>query len=443
MVLFNLNDGWNLLFCGYWSGFEFISKKGKGMHFETKLLHGAYAPEEKTGATTTPIFQSSAFAYESAEELEAVFAGRAPGFVYSRINNPTLDRFERRMTVLEDGLASVSCASGMAAISTTVLALAGSGDEIISGNSIFGGTYSLFAHTLARYGISTRFVETTDVEAYRQVVSHRTRLIFVETIGNPKLDVPDIRAIAEVAKEHGIVLVVDNTVTTPMLCQPKALGADIVIHSTSKYINGHGNAIGGTIVDCGTFDWDNPRYAHLKEYFDRAGQFAFVASLRNRVHRDLGCCFSPFNAFLMSIGMESLALRMERHCSNATAVAETLSGDSRIEHVVYPGLSSHPNHAVASRQFGGMYGGLLTLRLGTKQRCFKFINTLKHAQNLANLGDAKTLIIHPASTICREANDAERTAMGVTDDLVRISIGIEHVDDIREDIAQALNSMAT
>jgi O-acetylhomoserine (thiol)-lyase len=412
------------------------------MHLETKLLHGAYAPDEKTGATAPPIFQSSAFAYESAEELEAVFAGRGAGYVYSRINNPTLDRFEKRMTVLEDGLASVSCASGMAAISTTALALAGSGDEIISGNSIFGGTYSLFAHTLPRYGISTRFVETTDVDAYRQAVTDRTRLIFVETIGNPKLDVPDIAAIAKVAKAHGIVLVVDNTVTTPMLCQPKALGADIVIHSTSKYINGHGNAIGGTIVDCGTFEWGNPRYAHLKEYHDRVRQFAFLASLRNRVHRDLGSCFSPFNAFLMSIGMESLGLRMERHCSNAAAVAEVLSGDPRVEHVGYPGLSTHPNHEVASRQFAGKYSGLLTLRLGTKQRCFKFINALKHAQNLANLGDAKTLIIHPASTFCREASDAERAAMGVTDDLVRISIGIEHVDDIREDITQALDSMA-
>jgi O-acetylhomoserine (thiol)-lyase len=413
------------------------------MHLETKLLHGAYAPEEKTGATSLPIFQSSAFAYESAEQLESVFAGRAPGFVYSRINNPTLDRFERRMTALEEGLASVACASGMAAISTTALALAGAGDEIVSGNSIFGGTYSLFAHTLPRYGITTRFVETTDVDAYRDAITDRTRLIFVETIGNPKLDVPDIEAIAAVAREHGIVLVVDNTVTTPVLCRPKALGADIVIHSTSKYINGHGNAIGGTIVDCGTFDWGTPRYAHLKEYHDRVRQFAFVASLRNRVHRDLGCCFTPFNAFLMSIGMESLALRMERHCSNAAAVAEVLSRDARVEHVRYPGLPAHPNHKVAGRQFDDTYGALLTLQLGTKARCFKFINALQHVQNLANLGDAKTLVIHPASTFCREANDSERNAMGVTEDLVRVSIGIEHVDDICEDITQALNGVAT
>lgn len=411
------------------------------LHIETQLLHGAYTPEPETGATALPIFQSTSFAYESAEQLEAVFAGRDAGFVYSRINNPTLDRFERRMTILENGLASLSCASGMAAISTTALALAGAGDEIVSGNSIFGGTYSLFAHTLDRYGIRTRFVETTDVEAYRKAVNERTKLIFVETMGNPKLDVPDIPAIAAVAKEHGIVLVVDNTVTTPVLCRPKELGADIVIHSTSKYINGHGNAIGGIIVDCGTFDWSNPKYDHLRPFYDRVRNFAFVAGLRNRFHRDLGCCFSPFNAFLMSIGIESLAVRMERHCSNALRVAETIARDERIKDVRYPGLGNQPDHATAARQFGRQYGALLTLRLDTKERCFKFINALKRAQNLANLGDAKTLVIHPASTFCRDATEEEQKAMGVTDDLVRFSIGIEHVDDILEDIDQALNKM--
>ncbi len=409
------------------------------MHIETKLLHGAYAPEETTGATALPIFQNTAFAYDSAEELEAVFAGREAGFVYSRINNPTLDCFERRITALEDGLASVSCASGMAAISTMALALAGSGDEIVSGNSIFGGTYSLFAHTLTRYGITTRFVETTDVDAYRKAVNDRTKFIFVETVGNPKLDVPDIAAIAQVAKEHGLVLVVDNTVTTPLLCHPKELGAGIVIHSTSKYINGHGNAIGGIIVDCGTFKWGSERYAHLKPFHDRVRHFAFVASLRKRVHRDLGGCFSPFNAFLMSIGMESLAVRMERHCSNARCVAEFLNRDKRVESVRYPGLTEHPDHETAKRQFADHYGALLTVRLRTKERSFKFINALKYAQNLTSLGDAKTLVIHPASTFCRDANEDERKTMGVTDDLVRLSIGIEHIDDILEDIDQALN----
>lgn len=416
--------------------------KKPDMHIETRLLHGAYAPEETTGATALPLFQSTSFAYESAEELEAVFAGRDAGFVYSRIQNPTLDRFERRMTSLENGLASVSCASGMAAISTTVLALAGSGDEIVSGNSVFGGTYSLFAHTLSRYGITTRFVETTDVEAYGRAVNDRTKLIFVETLGNPKLDVPDISAIAKVAGERGIALVVDGTATTPVLCRPGELGANIVLHSTSKYINGHGNAIGGLIVDCGSFDWSSPRYPHLKPFYDRLRHFAFVASLRNRVHRDLGCCFSPFNAFLMSVGMESLALRMERHCENARRVAEHLDSDPRVEEVRYPGLPSHPDRGIAEQQFEDRYGALLTLRLGTKQRCFTFVNKLERILDLPNLGDAKTLVVHPASTFCRDAGESEREAMGVTDDLVRISIGIEHVDDILGDIDQALEGLS-
>jgi O-acetylhomoserine (thiol)-lyase len=406
----------------------------------TKVLHGAYVPEETTGATAPPIFQNTSFAYKSAEELEAVFSGRDAGFVYSRINNPTLDRFERRICSLEDGLASVSCASGMAAISTTALALSESGSEIVSANSIFGGTYSLFARTLPRYGIKTHFVETTDIEAYRQAITDKTRLIFLETIGNPKLDVPDIRSIAGVAEEFGVALVVDNTTTTPVLCRPKELGADIVIHSTSKYVNGHGNAIGGVVTDCGTFDWSAPRYGQLKPYHHRLGQFALIANLRDRIHRDLGACFSPFNAFLMSTGIDSLALRMERHCSNCSQIAEHLNNDPRVESTVYPGLPGHPNHETARKQFSDRYGGILTLKLGTKERCFNFINALNYAQNVANLGDVKTLVIHPASTFCRDANEEEKLAMGVTSDLVRLSVGIEHTGDIMEDIDQALTT---
>lgn len=411
------------------------------MHIDTTLLHGANDPEEQTGATSFPLYQSTSFAYESAEKLEAVFAGRAPGYVYSRINNPTLDRFERRMTALEDGLAAVSCASGMAAVSTTALALAGAGDEIVCGSSIFGGTFSLFSHTLVRYGITTRFVETTDVDAYRAAVTDRTRLIFVETIGNPKLDVPNIAALSAVAREVGVVLVVDNTVTTPILCRPKELGADLVVHSTSKFINGHGTAVGGIIIDSGTFDWSGARYAHLKPFYERAREFAFVSSLRNRIQRDLGCCFAPFNAFLMSIGMESLAVRMERHCDTAVRVASFLQADGRVASVCYPGLVNHPDHATARDQFNGTYGALLTLRLGTRERGFAFINALQRARNLPNLGDARTLVVHPASTFCRDASDAEREMMGVTEDLVRLSVGIEHPDDVLADIDQALATL--
>src|ERR1035437_87187 len=408
------------------------------LHPETQLMHGGYEPEQITGATALPIFQSTSFAYKTAEELEAVFAGREAGYVYSRIGNPTPAGLERRLAVLEDGLGAVACASGMAAISAVALALAGQGDEIISGNSIFGGTYSLFANLLKRCGIRTVFVESTDIDAYRDALSDRTKLIFVETVGNPKLDVPDIAALANVAKEKNVVLAVDNTVTTPLLLQPKKLGADIVIHSTSKFINGHGNAIGGIVVDCGTFDWSTPRYSHLSAFYKRAGNMAFLAYLRNQVCRDLGCCLSPFNAFLMSIGIESLGVRMERHCANAMRVAGFLAEDRRGREVGHRGLGGHPNHAVAQRQFAGRYGALLTLKLESKQQCFTFINGLKRAQNLANLGDAKTLVIHPASTFCRDLTEAQCQAVGVSDELVRFSIGIEHVDDIIRDMEHSL-----
>ena len=410
-------------------------------HLETLLIHGAYEPERITGATTPPIFQSTSFAYKTAEDLEAVFAGRELGYVYSRIGNPTVTAFEQRIAELEGGFGAVACSSGMAAISATVLALAGAGDEIVSGNSIFAGTYSLFSQTLKRYGITTRFVESTDIDSYRKVINERTKLIFLETIGNPKLDVPDIRAISEVARENEVPLVVDNTVTTPLLVQPKELGADIVIHSTSKFINGHGNAIGGIVVDCGSFDWRNSRFNHLKLYSMKMGERAFLVYLRTQICRDLGCCMSPFNAFLMCIGIESLGVRIERHCSNALRVAEYLTHQRNVYDVRYPGLSNHPDHVVAARQFGDRYGALVTLKLPSKEDCFKFINGLKLIQNLANIGDAKTLVIHPASTFCRDLSDEERKSVGVSDNLVRISVGIEHVEDVIDDIHQSLETI--
>lgn len=405
---------------------------------ETRLLHGAGEPPGEHGATLPPIVQSTAFAHETAEAMEAVFAGREAGYVYSRIANPTVMRFERRMASLEDGLGAVACASGMAAISSTVLALAGAGDEIVSGNSLFGGTHSLFRHALGRFGIAVRFVDATDADAYRDAITPRTRLVFVETIGNPKLDVPDLRAIGAAARKKGVVFAVDNTVATPLLLRPKTCGADLVIHSTSKFINGHGAAIGGVIVDCGTFDWAHPRYGHLSALHARVRNMAFLAHLRNLVCRDLGCCLSPFNAFLMSVGVESLGVRMERHCANAARVARFLAGDRRVRETRYPGLPGHPNRAVATRQFSGRFGSLLTLRLKSKAECFRFLNGLTLAKNLANLGDTKTLAIHPASTFCRELSEEERRAVGVSDDLVRLSVGIEHEDDILADLDQAL-----
>ena len=408
---------------------------------DTKLMHGGFELDQATGATVPPIVQSSAFAYGSAEEIEAVFAGREAGYVYSRISNPTVGAFEARLTALEEGLGAIAVSSGMAAISSLALALAGSGDEIVAGSSLFGGTYSLFQNTLNRYGIGVRFVDPRDLGAVRDAIGDKTRLVFVETIGNPKLDVPDLAALAAIARERGVPLVVDSTVTTPLLVQPKRLGADLIVHSTSKFINGHGNAIGGIIVDAGTFDWASPRFPFLAPFSARVWRFAQLAALRNRICRDLGCCLSPFNAFLLTIGVESLGVRMERHCANAATVAAFLSAHAKVEETRYPGLKSHPDYALASRQFGGRYGALLALRLGTKERCFRFINRLRLAKNLANLGDARTLVIHPGSTICRDFDARERLVMGVTEDLVRLSVGIEDAADIVGDLDQALAAL--
>lgn len=412
--------------------------KCTGWQQDTKLIHSGAESDKTTGATSMPIVQSTAFAYDSAEDIEAVFAGRAPGYVYSRIGNPTVGSFEARLTVLEDGLGAMAVSSGMAAISSLVLALAGSGEEIVAGSSLFGGTYSLFRHTLSRYGIGVRFVDPTNPVAIDAAINNATRLVFVETIGNPKLDVPDIAAIAAIAHKRGVPLVVDSTVTTPVLIQPKRLGADLIVHSTSKFINGHGNAIGGIIIDAGTFDWSSPRFPYLAPFRTRVGQFALLAALRNRICRDLGCCLAPFNAFLLNMGIESLGVRMERHCTNAAQVAAFLAKHLKVLATGYPGLDTHPAHTLAARQFNNRYGALLTLNLGTRERCFQFLNRLRLATNLANLGDTRTLVIHPASTICRDLDAAERSAMGVTDDLVRMSVGIESPADILGDIEQAL-----
>lgn len=266
-------------------------------------------------------------------------------------------------------------------------------------------------------------------------------MVFIEALGNPRLDVPDVAAIARITKEKGVALVVDSTVTTPALFRPGAAGADVVIHSMSKYLNGHGTAISGVIVDTGRFDWSSARYPHVKVLHQRVREFAFLASLRSQVHRDLGGCLSPFNAFLVAMGMESLGVRMERHCANAARIAAALAVNPRIEAVAYPGLPAHPDHRVAASQFGGRFGGLLTVRLGTRERCFRFINALRLARNVANLGDARTLVIHPASTICRDSTPEQRRAMGVTDDLVRLSVGLEHADDILADLTQAVEKV--
>jgi len=415
---------------------KFMNSKLK---FDSLLIHGGSEPGP-AGATSVPIVQSSSFAYGSAEGLEDVFRGRAVGSVYTRIGNPTTEALERRLALLEGGGTAIATASGMAAITTSVLTILRAGDEILSSSSLFGGTFSLFRDTLSNYGITTRFVDPLDLDGFRSAINERTRLLFVETIGNPKLDVPDVPALSRIAHESGIPIMVDSTVSSPYLASGADLEADILAYSTSKYINGTGTTIGGVIIDRGVFNWSSPKFPHFEQFHKKYRDFAFTARARKLVHKDVGACAAPFNSFLLTEGIQTLALRMERHCSSALVLAGFLKEHPKLSWVNYPGLEDSPQHKVATRLYGRRYGGLLTFGTGDKSSAFKVINGLKLAKNLANIGDAKTLVIHPASTICADYNIEEKTLMGVTEDLIRVSVGIEDVQDIIEDFKQALDA---
>jgi O-acetylhomoserine (thiol)-lyase len=420
-----------------------LQKEGKMeriLRFDSLLVHGGLEAGP-AGATSVPIVQSSSFAYETAEGLEDVFRGRAMGSVYTRIGNPTTDALEKRIALLEGGGTAIATASGMAAITTAVLTILRAGDEILSSSSLFGGTFSLFRDTLSHYGITATFVDPLNLDGFKNAINERTRLLFVETIGNPKLDVPDIPALARIAHEAGLPIMVDSTVSTPYLAPGAALEADILAYSTSKYINGTGTTIGGVIVDRGVFDWNSPKFPHFEQFHKKYRAFAFTARVRKLVHKDVGACAAPFNSYLLTEGVQTLALRMERHCSSAVALARFLKEHPKVAWVSYPGLEDSPHHAVATKLYGGRYGGLLTFGTGDKISAFKVINGLKLAKNLANIGDAKTLVIHPASTICADYNGAEKALMGVTEDLIRVSVGIEDCRDIIDDFKQALEGI--
>jgi len=409
------------------------------MRFNTSLLHGNFSPDSKTGATTTPIYQSSSFKHGTAEELENIFLGRESGFIYTRINNPTIESFEKRITYLEGGIGSVACASGMAAVTLALLNILNSGEEIVSGSGIFGGTYSLFKG-LEDFGITARFARDNSVESFEECINDKTKVIYVETIGNPKLDVYDIKALSDLAHTYGIPLVVDNTVTTSYLVKPFSLGADIIIHSTSKYINGSGNSIGGIIIDSGKFKWDFDKYPALKDY-KQYGQFVYLAKLRKTLFKDFGACMSPFNAYLSSLGLETLGLRMERLCDNTAKLVEILKSNPKVVSINYPGLIENEYYDLSNKQFGGKFGAILTIRVGSKEKAFKVINSFKYATNLANIGDVRTLVIHPASTIYAINSIEDKERMGAYEDLIRISVGIEDIEDLEEDFTQALNKI--
>ena len=398
--------------------------------FSTKLIHSGIHPERYAGATSIPIFETASYAYDTAQELADVFDGRKFGYRYSRISNPTVAAFEERMSSLESAVGAIATSAGMSAISTAVFALTEKGDEIISSKSLFGGTFVLFNKVLQKYGVKVIYVDISDVEACRKALSNKTRLVFLETIGNPKLDVPDIRKIADVARGSRIPLVIDATMTTPYLFKAGDFGADIIIHSATKYITGNGTAIGGIIIDCGHYDWKKSAVEDIRKAAGTIDPvFAFLASARRSIFQNTGCCLSPFNAYLHSLGLETLSLRMERHCTNALKLAKYLTGAPKIVNVNYPGLPGNSHRKIAESQFGNKFGGVLTFRLASRDRCFSLIDNLKLVMNLANLGDTKTLIIHPASTIYHNCTEEEMKLAGVSEDLLRVSVGLEEPEE--------------
>ncbi|MCK9248442.1 MAG: O-acetylhomoserine aminocarboxypropyltransferase/cysteine synthase [Solirubrobacteraceae bacterium] len=417
---------------------------------ETIALHGGQAPDAATNARAVPIYQTTSFTFNDTEHAANLFALSEPGNIYTRIMNPTWDVLEQRLAQLEGGAAALVTASGMAAVTYAVLNIAQSGDNIISTSQIYGGTYNLFAHTLPQYGIEVRFVDGDDPTAVARTADERTKLVFGETVGNPKLNVMDIPAWADAAHALGLPLIVDNTVPSPVGARVIEQGADVVVHALTKFLGGHGNSIGGAIVDAGSFDWTahadrfptlakpDPSY-HGVVWTDAVGPIAYVMRARTVLLRNTGAALSPFNAFLILQGVETLTLRMERHNENALAVAKHLEAHDDVAWVSYPGLASSPHHEVAQRVLVGGGGALVTFGVkGGYEAGRKFIDSLQLFSHLANIGDAKSLAIHNASTTHSQLNEEELAAAGVTPDTVRLSVGIEHIDDIKADIDRAL-----
>ena len=403
------------------------------MNFATELLH-EIPPDKLTGSTTSPIYQTAAYYQESAEQMESIFKGRKAGFVYTRVGNPTIAAFERRLAALEHGIGAVAFASGMSAISMAILNILEAGDEIVSSSGLFGGTGALFKD-LESFGIKVRYAVESTSDNFSSLLTDKTKLIYVETIGNPKLDVVDIKTLAELAHSVGIPLFVDSTVTTPYLVRPLELGADVVIHSTSKMINGGGNSIGGVVICGSKIKWSSDKFPKLKEY-EKFGAMGFLLRLRQRMLMNFGGCAAPLNIYLTSVGLDTLELRMERSCSNALTLAEFLNSNG--VQVNYLGLPDNPYHNLAKTQFNNHFGTMFTLKLGTKEAAFKLINHLKYALNVSNIGDSRTLVVHPASTIFLSATDQEKAQAGVTDDLVRVSVGLESPVDLLEDFKSQL-----
>lgn len=419
-------------------------------HRDTIALHGGQVPDPTTNARAVPIYQTTSFVFNDAQHAANLFALAEPGNIYTRIMNPTWDVLEQRVAQLEGGIAACALASGQAAVAYSLMNVCRAGDNVIAEPQLYGGTYNLFAHTLPQFGIEVRFADQDDPSSVARLADENTRAVFVESLGNPSLDVIDLDAWAEAAHAQGLPLIVDNTVATPILCRPFEHGADIVVHSLTKFIGGHGTSIGGIIVDSGSFDWvantdrfpgltkPDPSY-HGVVWSDALGPAAYIGRIRTVLLRNVGAALSPFNAFLILQGIETLHLRMERHCSNALAIAKHLEAHPEVDWVDYPGLSSSKYHDLANRMLDGGYGAILTFGIrGGRDSGQAFISNLELFSHLANIGDAKSLAIHPATTTHSQLNDEELSLAGVRPETVRLSVGIESVEDLISDLDQAI-----
>jgi len=423
-------------------------------HFETLSVHAGYSPDPTTRAVAVPIYQTAAYAFDNAQHGADLFDLKVPGNIYTRIMNPTQDVLEQRVAALEGGIAALALASGQAAVTYSVLTIAEAGDNIVASSALYGGTYNLFAHTLPQYGIATRFADHRDPDSFEPLIDGRTKAVFVESLGNPQGNVTDLERVAAIAHRHGVPLIVDNTVPSPYLCRPFLHGADIVVHSLTKYLGGHGTSLGGAIVDSGKFPWaaHKERFRRLNEpdvsyhgvvYTEALGAAAYIGRARVVPLRNIGAAISPFNAFLILQGIETLALRIDRISANALAVARHLERHPKVGWVNYAGLPTHADHALVRKYLSGKASGLLTFGVKSapgkgREAGARFLDALQLFTRLVNIGDAKSLATHPASTTHRQLSPDELVRAGVAEDTVRLSLGIEHIDDLVADLDQAL-----
>jgi O-acetylhomoserine aminocarboxypropyltransferase/cysteine synthase len=413
----------------------------------TQVLHSGYNPQDHNGTQAIPIYQTSAYVFENTDDAAGKFNLSIPGYIYTRLNNPTNDILEQRLAAIEGGVGAVVTASGAAAISTTMLTLLRTGEHIVSSSSLYGGTYNLFSVTLPRLGITTTFVEPTNPENFDKAIQENTRAIFIEAVGNPKLDITDIEAISKIAQKHKIPLIVDNTVISPALLKPIEYGANIVIHSLTKYINGNGTSLGGAIIDGGNFDWGSGKFPEFTEpspgyhgliLHQALGKFAFIAKIRIEGLRDLGTSLSPFNSFQILQGLETLSIRMKQHSQNALNLAKWLKEQEEVAWVNYLGLEDNPYKTLVEKYLPNGQSGLVTFGLkGGYQAAKKTVDNVKIFTLLANLGDTKSLIIHPASTTHQQLSEEAQRQTGVTPDLIRLSVGLEDIEDLKRDLKQA------